>query len=61
MNGGQSISRWQLRCVNAGDFMTADWIQLPYEILGTISTRTINEVKGATGLLRNQQQAVGND
>jgi GMP synthase (glutamine-hydrolysing) len=26
--------------------MTADWSKLPYEILGEISTRIINEVRG---------------
>ena len=35
-----------VRCVNTDDFMTADWTHLPYELLATISTRIINEVKG---------------
>lgn len=35
-----------VRCVNSDDFMTADWSHLPYELLGKISTRIINEVKG---------------
>ncbi len=35
-----------VRCVNTDDFMTADWSRLPYEVLGRISTRIINEVKG---------------
>jgi GMP synthase (glutamine-hydrolysing) len=35
-----------LRCVNTDDFMTADWTHLPYDVLATISTRIINEVKG---------------
>ena len=26
--------------------MTADWVQLPYEVLGKISSRVINEVRG---------------
>ena len=26
--------------------MTADWVQLPYELLGTISRRIANEVRG---------------
>ncbi len=35
-----------VRCVDTDDFMTADWSHLPYEVLGRISTRIINEVQG---------------
>ncbi len=35
-----------VRCVTTDDFMTADWTHLPYEVLASISTRIINEVKG---------------
>ena len=35
-----------VRCVDSADFMTADWTHLPYELLGKMSTRIINEVKG---------------
>ena len=35
-----------LRAVDSTDGMTADWVQLPYELLGRISTRIINEVNG---------------
>ncbi len=35
-----------LRAVVSQDAMTADWARLPYEVLGRISTRIINEVKG---------------
>lgn len=35
-----------VRCVNTDDFMTADWSHLPYDLLATISTRIINEVRG---------------
>ncbi|MHB8454645.1 MAG: glutamine-hydrolyzing GMP synthase [Acidiferrobacterales bacterium] len=35
-----------LRAVETVDFMTARWSQLPYEVLGRISNRIINEVRG---------------
>lgn len=35
-----------LRVVDSVDAMTADWTPLPYDLLGTISRRIINEVKG---------------
>ena len=35
-----------LRAVTTEDFMTADWARLPYDVLATISSRIINEVKG---------------
>ena len=35
-----------VRCVQSEDFMTADWSHLPYDLLGRISTRIINEVPG---------------
>lgn len=35
-----------LRIVESADAMTADWAKLPYEILGKISNRIINEVRG---------------
>lgn len=35
-----------IRCVDTDDFMTADWSRLPYDVLATMSTRIINEVKG---------------
>lgn len=33
-----------IRCVNSTDAMTADWVPLPYDLLGKISNRIINEV-----------------
>lgn len=35
-----------LRAVETVDFMTARWVQLPYELLEKISNRIINEVSG---------------
>ena len=34
-----------LRAVTTSDFMTADWAHIPYDVLGKISSRIINEVK----------------
>jgi GMP synthase (glutamine-hydrolysing) len=35
-----------VRCVTSLDAMTADWARLPPELLSTLSSRIINEVKG---------------
>ena len=35
-----------LRAVKTIDFMTAKWAELPYELLGRVSNRIINEVDG---------------
>ena len=35
-----------VRAVNSEDAMTADWARLPYDVLGRISNRIVNEVKG---------------
>jgi GMP synthase (glutamine-hydrolysing) len=35
-----------LRAVDTTDFMTADFSHIPYEVLSTISSRIINEVRG---------------
>ena len=36
-----------VRCApDSRDGMTADWYPMPYELLGRISTRIINEVRG---------------
>jgi len=35
-----------LRAVQTSDFMTATWAELPHELLGKVSNRIINEVRG---------------
>jgi GMP synthase (glutamine-hydrolysing) len=35
-----------VRVVTSEDAMTADWARLPHEVLGRISNRIVNEVKG---------------
>jgi GMP synthase (glutamine-hydrolysing) len=35
-----------IRAVTSQDGMTADWVKLPYDLLGILSNRIINEVKG---------------
>lgn len=35
-----------IRAVTGEDAMTADWAQLPYEFLGLVSNRIINEIRG---------------
>jgi len=35
-----------LRAVETQDFMTADWSPLPYELLGRVANRIVNEVAG---------------
>jgi GMP synthase (glutamine-hydrolysing) len=35
-----------IRAVESQDGMTADWVKLPFDLLGKLSNRIINEVKG---------------
>jgi GMP synthase (glutamine-hydrolysing) len=35
-----------IRAVESRDFMTADWVRLPTDVLATMSNRIINEVRG---------------
>ena len=49
MGDGRSYDSTEVvvvRAVETTDFMTADWVHLPYEVLGTISNRIMNEVPG---------------
>ena len=49
MGDGRSYDSTEVivvRAVETADFMTADWVHLPYETLGIISNRIINEVPG---------------
>ena len=40
-----------LRAVNTSDFMTAEAAQLPWEVLGKVTSRIVNEVKGVNRVL----------
>jgi len=40
-----------LRAVTSEDFMTADWADLPHEVLRRISNRIVNEVRGVNRVL----------
>lgn len=40
-----------LRSVKTSDFMTADWVRIPYEVLDRISVRIVNEVRGVNRVL----------
>ena len=40
-----------LRSVQTGDFMTADFSRLPWELLDRVSTRIVNEVRGVNRVL----------
>ena len=38
----------RVRAVETIDFMTAHWAHLPYDFLGTVSNRIINELRGVS-------------
>ena len=40
-----------LRSVSTSDFMTADWVRIPYEVLDKVSVRIVNEVRGVNRIL----------
>ena len=40
-----------LRAVNTTDFMTAEYVHIPYEVLDTVSSRIVNEVQGVSRIV----------
>lgn len=40
-----------LRSVSTSDFMTAEWVRIPYDVLDRVSTRIINEVSGVNRVM----------
>lgn len=40
-----------LRAVSTSDFMTAEAVQMPWEVLGMVTSRIVNEVKGVNRVL----------
>ena len=40
-----------LRAISTSDFMTADWVRLPYDVLDRVSVRIVNEVAGINRVL----------
>ncbi len=47
MGDGRTYERAiAIRAVETQDFMSADWSRIPFDVLGRISTRIINEVPG---------------
>lgn len=40
-----------LRAVSTTDFMTAEYVHIPYEVLDTVSSRIVNEVKGVSRIV----------
>ena len=52
MGDGRSYDRAvALRAVQTEDFMTAEWVRLPYELLDRVSVRIVNEVSGVNRVL----------
>lgn len=40
-----------LRSVDTSDFMTADWSRIPYDVLGKVSNRIVNEVENVNRIV----------
>jgi len=40
-----------LRSVSTSDFMTADWVRIPYDVLDAVSVRIVNEVPGVNRIV----------
>ena len=51
-----------LRAVVTSDFMTANWAELPHDLIAKVSNRIVNELPGRVARgLRRDQQAAGHD
>jgi GMP synthase (glutamine-hydrolysing) len=48
--------KFQIRAVNSVDGMTADFCHLPYELLGRVSSKIINNVDGVNRVLYDVSQ-----
>ena len=46
-----------LRAVTTSDFMTAESAELPWEVIGKVTTRIVNEVKGVNRVLYDCRKA----
>jgi len=60
----QRTNEVALRAVQTQDFMTAHWAHLPHELLGRVSNRIINEVRGINRVVYDKApetpRAIGN-
>ena len=45
-HAGVQVQILAIRAVETSDFMTANWVAIPHDLLARISNRIINEVRG---------------